>query len=50
MLTITNVAKLPADFSIISEAPFSISKDKLLIEPVKYEQLRIVFDMKKSKN
>ena len=43
MLTITNVAKLPADFSVIS-------KDKFLIEPGKYEQLRIVFDMKKSKN
>ena len=44
MLTITNVAKLPADFTVKSEAPFSISKDKFLIEPGKSEQLRVDFD------
>ena len=44
MVTITNAAKLPADFIIKAEPPFSISKDKFLIEPNQTETLRVDFD------
>ena len=43
-VTIKNVAKLPADFTIKSEAPFSISKEKFLIQPGESETLRVDFD------
>ena len=49
IVNIKNAALLPADFSIKTEPPFSISQDKFLIEPGQSEQLRVDFDPSSNK-